>query len=123
VAAIAEDLAQDELEHAALLRRARREAWRREKRPAPVPALPETVAALRAALLIERANTARLHAALAARLEQEGDAVLAAAFRQVAQEEDPSSTADDTAPTVRDGLRVLEEAFDRLTSRRTDQQC
>jgi len=114
VAAIAEDLARDELEHAALLRRARREAWRREKRPAPAAMLPETVAALQASLRIERVEAARLHATLAKRLAAEGNTVLAAAFRRVAQEEDPSSTAGDTAPELRDGLRVLEEEFDRL---------
>jgi rubrerythrin len=115
VAAIAEDLARDELEHAALLRRARREAWRREQRPAPAPALPDTVAALRSGLQAERAAAARLHATLATRLDAEGDTVLAAAFRQVAQEEDPAGTAGDVAATVRDGLRVLEEAFERLS--------
>lgn len=123
MAAIAEDLARDELEHAALLRRARREAWRREQRPTPVPPLPDTAAALHAALPIERAAAAGLHAALATRLEAEGDAVLAAAFRQVAQEEDPTSSPGDTAATVRDGLRVLEESFERLseiTARTTD---
>jgi rubrerythrin len=115
VAAIAEDLARDELEHAALLRRARREAWRREQRPAPAPALPDTVVALRNGLQAERAAAARLHATLAKQLDAESDTILAAAFRQIAQEEDPTSTAGDAAAAVRDGLRVLEEAFERLT--------
>jgi rubrerythrin len=125
VAMIAEDLARDELEHAALLRRARRDAWRRENRPAPVSALPDTVEALHAGLQAERSAAARLHAALAMQLEAEGDPVLAAAFRQVVQEEDSAGTPGNDAATVRDGLRVLEESFERLAeiaARTTDDE-
>jgi len=74
-----------------------------------------SVEALRTGLQAERAAAARLHATLAIRLEAEGDPVLAAAFRQVAQEEDPAGTLGNDDTGVRDGLHVLEESFERLT--------
>ncbi|CAH2601388.1 Ferritin family protein [Rhodovastum atsumiense] len=113
VAAIAEDLAREELDHAAWLRRARREAWRREGRR-PRPVLPEDVAALRNSVMVGRAAMARLHAALALSLQAAGEAALAVIFRQIAEEEASGIVAEESCPGVQDGLRVLEEEFERL---------
>jgi hypothetical protein len=118
IAAMAEDLARDELQHAAMLRRARRDAWRREGRRPAATGLPDSVAALHNLIEVWRGEAAQLHHALAHRLDAEGEADLAAVFRQVADSESPDSIPGEFAaclPEVRDGLRVLEDAFERLS--------
>jgi rubrerythrin len=116
VRALAEALARDELEHAALLRHYRRRAFHAE-RPATMD-LPETVEALRAMARDHDAEAAVAHAALASALDAAGAAEDATIFRNLAARE--ADAADGTAapaiPALRDaaeGLRLLETAFDR----------
>jgi rubrerythrin len=124
---LAEALAKDELDHAALLRIKRRRAYRTERATAPREAMPETVAELRALASRHALSDARLHRALAARLALEGQQVAAEAFSAAAGDEDAEAgaafgveTSQEGAagvpPTVTGGLRVLEEAFERYTA-------
>jgi rubrerythrin len=127
---LAEESAKDELQHAALLRSRRRTAWRDEKAAQGRSEL-ETVASLdelfaRAAVL-ERA-AADAHRALAAALSAEGEEKLSRLFEEAAADEQsvseqaaarlghaPASTPHPAGPagTVRDGLRILEDTFER----------
>ena len=118
---LAEELAKDELDHAALLRRERRKAFR----AAPGPGarngrtqLPASLEELRALSTKWSADDGLGHATLADALETAGQKALAAVFRQIAAEE--RAGADEAAPAaagraleLRDGLRLLERAFDR----------
>jgi rubrerythrin len=115
----AEELAKDELEHAVLLRRERRRAFRAGPRPdaregrTQIPGSPEELQALSSRW---SAEDARAHAALADALDADGNAPLAAAFRQIAAEEGTALAGPPQgagAVEVRDGLRLLERAFDR----------
>jgi rubrerythrin len=139
---LAEEFAKEELDHAALLRRERRKAWReraraepfveRLERPGSLPAL------LAQAAAIERAM-AQAHRTLAAALGEEGDAAKAGLFEEAAADE--QACADDLetrlgqrgaalqlrkAPaSVVDGLRLLEFAFEsysRVVERPGDEQ-
>lgn len=110
--ALAEELARDELEHAALLRRQRRRTFQ-VHRPIAVER-PESVDALR--LLARRwdAEAAAAHAALAKALDEAGESADAAIFRRLAEQEGGAGAA--AARKLRsaaDGLRLLEEGFDR----------
>ena len=131
---LAEESAKDELDHAALLRRERRKAWRsRDKDEMPARPESETVRSvtelLARAATIERAAAVE-HRALAAALAAKGDHKLARLFEQAAVDE--QSAGDDAAArldhvpdrpemlhpagharTIRDGLRILEDAFER----------
>jgi len=131
---LAEDSAKDELDHAALLRRERRKAWRgrdkRDMQDRPEAEMVGSVVELLArAATIERAAAAE-HRALAASLAARGDQALARLFEAAAADE--QSVGDDAAArlahapdradaphpagpatTVRDGLRILEDAFER----------
>jgi rubrerythrin len=117
---LAEEMAKDELDHAALLRRERRKAFRAQpphgarQEPSQRPASLEE---LRTASARWSAGEGAALAALAGVLEAEGDPVLAAAFRQVANEElaaaGQAPGAKAVALNVRDGMRLLERAFDR----------
>jgi len=116
VRALAEELARDELEHAALLRHQRRRAFHAE-RPAGAE-IPPSVDALRAMAQRADAEAAAAHAALAATLDEAGEIADAAVFRRLAaQEADAAAGAAAPAiPKLRsavDGLRLLEEGFDR----------
>ena len=117
VHALAEELARDELEHAALLRRHRRRAFHSER---PIAAeIPQSVEDLRAAAQGWDGEAAAAHAALANALDDAGETKDAAIFRRLAaQEEKAAAGATGAAiPKLRsaaDGLRLLEEAFDRF---------
>lgn len=78
VRAQAERLGIEELRHAAVMRRWRREAWHRERRaareePRPAAAAIASAGALRALLAKREAAIAQAHRALAARLREIGD--------------------------------------------------
>ena len=116
VRALAEDLARDELQHAALLRHHRRRAYHAERPPAPE--VPQNVDALRALARRWDAEAAVAHAALAKALDEVGEAEDSLIFRRLAaQEEIAANGAVATAvPKLRsaaDGLRLLEQGFDR----------
>lgn len=124
IQAIAEDLARDELQHASLLRHARRAAFRREGRYAgrqpDVPAAPLELATLRALADEWRSDAARHHHALADALDRDDQPSLAAAFRQVAFDEsrgmlsEPGELPGSSPADIRDGLRRIEVMFDRF---------
>ena len=116
VRALAEDLARDELQHAALLRHHRRRAFHAERPPAAE--VPQNVDALRALGRRWDAEAAAAHAALAKALDEVGEAEDSLIFRRLAaQEEIAANGAVATAvPKLRsaaDGLRLLETDFDR----------
>lgn len=97
VAAAAEKLALEELGHAALMRRRRREAWHRERRETP-EALPivTSAPALQAWLAQREAAIAKRHRAVAERLRVVGDADSATLLGQLV----PSATPDPHAADV-----------------------
>jgi rubrerythrin len=111
--ALAEELARDELEHAALLRHHRRRTFHAD-RPAAAER-PESVEALR--LLAKRwdAEAAAAHTALAKALDEAGESVDAAIFRRLAEQEGGAVAGAATVKlrSAADGLRLLEEGFDR----------
>jgi rubrerythrin len=116
IRALAEELARDELQHAALLRHHRRRAFHAD-RPVAIER-PETVDALRAMARRWDAEASAAHAMLANALDAAGEAEDAAIFRRLAARE--ADGAEETAaiavPTLRsaaDGLRLLEAGFDR----------
>ena len=112
--ALAEELARDELEHAALLRRHRRRAFHAD-RPAAVER-PGNVEALRVLATRWDAEAAAAHAELARALDEAGESADAAIFRRLAEQEGGAVTGVAAMPKLRsaaDGLRLLEESFDR----------
>ena len=117
VRALAEDLARDELVHAALLRRHRRRAFHAER---PVAAeIPPSVDLLRAAAQSWDGEAAAAHAALAKALDEAGETEDAAIFRRLAAQEEiaAAGAAGAAIPKLRsaaDGLRLLEEGFDQF---------
>ncbi len=116
VRALAEELARDELEHAALLRHLRRRAFH-AKRPVAAE-IPPSVDALRALARRWDAEAAAAHAALAATLDEAGETADAAIFRRLAAQEagaaaGAAATAVPKLRSAADGLRLLEEGFDR----------
>ncbi len=119
IRALAENLARDELQHAALLRQYRRRAFH-AKRPATFE-MPENVDDLRVLARRWDAEAAAAHAALAAELHFRGENVDAAIFQRLAEEE---ARCADTIPagsvpklrSAADGLRIIEESFDRYAS-------
>jgi rubrerythrin len=116
IRALAEDLARDELQHASILRQYRRRAFH-GKRPSSWP-MPSTIGELQAMARHWDAEAAQAHATLADALEAIGEAEDAAIFRRLAAEETQSAEGSGAASTVRlrsaaDGLRILEESFDR----------
>ncbi|MFZ0693941.1 MAG: ferritin family protein [Alphaproteobacteria bacterium] len=127
----AEDFAKDELDHAGLLRRERRKAWRREGRDGPLPKMekPESVDVLRRqAVAMERAATEG-HRALAAALRVEDDPETARLFDEAAADEEAcagsiaaklggeqAAAVEQATPSdIVDGLRLLEFAFERYS--------
>ncbi len=128
VRSLAEDFAREELDHAALLRRERRLAWRETPRDRAPP--PDSVTALLKEAETSERGAAASHRALAARLQARGEAVAAEAFAAAAAAETalandlaarlPSAASGRTpqlppAMSARDGLRLLEAAFDRYS--------
>ena len=121
----AEQMAKDELDHAGLLRRERRKAWRDEGRGSGATPHPTTVGELRAEAAAIEAAAATGHSALAATLSTEGDLAAANLFATVAAEEAAAAEQLQAAaaqPTPRtaaaprsviEGLRLLEYAFER----------
>jgi rubrerythrin len=117
VRALAEDLAREELKHAALLRRYRRRAFRAG--PPVSVEIPPNVEILRTRAREWDAEAAAAHDALAKTLEDAGQTTDAAIFRRLAVEEESaaSGTAARAVPNLRnvaDGLRLLEDRFDRF---------
>lgn len=125
---LAENLAKDELEHAHLLRRERRAAFRNESAKLHASrGVPDTVDELWTISAEAESRAANYHYALAAALDAE-DTRLATVFRRAAQDEDTCAReAGDragvvrpaqlriAAPAVEDGLRLLEETFERYS--------
>ncbi len=104
VQAEAEKLGAEELRHAAMLRRWRRRAYHRERRPAlPVPLEIDSVEILRDVLTEHEAAIARTHRALADRLKRVGDdasaQVLERSIPKTARRQvpTPTSSVDDPA--------------------------
>ncbi len=138
---LAEQGAKDELEHAALLRRERRKAWRQETRdPFRLEAEPGSLVELLAEVARAERAAADAHARFAAWTG--GDAAAARVFAQVAADE--RALADEAerrlqsaaggapaAPDLRievgsvnDALKLLEAAFERysaIAERATDE--
>jgi len=115
--ALAEDLARDELDHASLLRRLRRRAFHQE-RPVNVE-IPKSVERLRDLVRQWEKRSARAHAALADRLELSGQPGEAGVFRRLASEEEAAAADAPVAEapslsSAAEGLRLIEECFDRL---------
>jgi rubrerythrin len=117
VRALAEDLARDELEHASILRRQRRRAFHSDR---PVATeIPENVDLLRLSARQWDGAAAVAHAALAKALDEVAEREDAAVFRHIAAEEEKAAAGamGPALPNLRnaaDGLRLLEEAFDRF---------
>lgn len=134
VRSLAESLAKEKLDQAALLRHKRRRAFRKEGRAARREKLPRTLAELRALAAREARAAGSLHRALAESLAAEGQESVADAFLAVAREEEreawngpaPGDRPEplEGPPTVTAGLRVLEAAFERyseIAERATDE--
>jgi rubrerythrin len=117
IRALAEDLARDELEHASILRHHRRRAFH-VKRPASEE-IPASLDALTESARRWDAAAAAAHASLAKALEEAGESQDADIFRRLAAEEEKAA-AGATGSMLRrlrsaaDGLRLLEEGFDRF---------
>jgi rubrerythrin len=125
---LAEQLAQEELSHTGLLRQERRRAWRAQPVP-PVPSepQPETLEMLLGEAVSTERAAAAAHQDLAARLRAGGNPKAAAPFAAAALDEEdlartlaarlPPGAASAgralDAPSPRDGLRLLELAFER----------
>lgn len=119
VRALAETLARDELHHASLLRQYRRRAFH-QKRPATFQ-IPQTLDDLHAMARQWDAEAAAAHRALAGALHIAGEHHDAAIFNRLADAEAQSAgdVAADSAPTLgtaAEGLRLLEEGFDRYAA-------
>ncbi|QCN99897.1 rubrerythrin family protein (plasmid) [Azospirillum argentinense] len=119
----AEALAREELRHAALLRRERRKAYRRERgRAEHKPTRADTPAELERLAVALLSATAAEHGALAARLLALGDGDGAALLTRIAEEERsliPSGSDAAAAPaalpdTAAAGLRAAVAASERL---------
>jgi len=127
VRALAEEFARDELEHAALLRHHRRRAFHAE-RPRAVE-IPASVDVLRAWAQRWDGEAAAAHAALAKALDERGETEDAMIFQRLAAQEEKAADGaiGTTIPRLRgaaDGLRLLEEGFDRfaLIGERSDNE-
>jgi rubrerythrin len=127
VRTLAEDLARDELQHAALLRHHRRRAFHADRPDATER--PETVDALRALARRWDAEAAAAHTTLSAALDAVGETDDAAIFRRLAAHEADAArgTAATAIPALRsaaDGLRLVEAGFDRyaLIGERADDE-
>ena len=126
----AEHLAVDELAHASFLRRERRKAWRAETAPvARFSPLPEAVETLLAEVVPMEWAAAKAHRALAVHLRTTERPETAGLFDSAADDEEdlartlshrlPPATAYSEyelhADSVRNGIKLLEFAFDRYS--------
>ncbi|WP_431859715.1 ferritin family protein [Azospirillum sp.] len=130
----AEELAHEELRHAALLRHDRRAAYHRERRDAKEgPARAETPAELERLVTTLFSAGAAEHAALAAALHALGDASSAALVARIAEDErrfaEPRPGGPAQHPTASDCLRAafrvserLAEAFGDVAEHTTDEE-
>jgi rubrerythrin len=125
---LAEDMAKDELEHAHLLRRERRIAFRRERserRQGAGRGVPRTMREFWSLSAEEESRAARYHRALASSLVAT-DAAAATLFTRTAEDEDLCARDAESRggiarsiapqviePNIEDGLRLLEESFKR----------
>lgn len=113
VAAQAEKLAQEELRHAALMRRWRREAWHREQRGARSELPPVgTIDALDAFLARREAGIASCLRAVAAKLRELGDAESADVVEQARADPtrapiEEAQPVQPTLPDTRNPVRLL----------------
>lgn len=119
IRAMAENFARDELQHAALLRHHRRRAFH-TKRPTTFD-MPANVDELRALARRWDAEAAAAHAGLADALRAHGEEADGATFQRLADDELRCAGGVRTAPapglrSAADGLRILEECFDRYVS-------
>jgi rubrerythrin len=128
---LAEECARDELEHASLLRRERRRAWRDEGgHRVQVGRMKEIRSAeeLWRAVAVTEGGAARGHRALADALAAQGDDAAAQLFRQASLDEETLAEdakarggagvplQDEAHPrTIREGLALLEAAFERYS--------
>jgi rubrerythrin len=117
VRALAEELARDELDHASILRHRRRRAFHAD-RPLGFE-VPAGVDALRKMARRWDSEAATAHAALADQLATIGETEDAAIFRRLAENEEKAAAGAMGAEVPRlrsaaDGLRLLEEGFDRF---------
>jgi rubrerythrin len=130
---LAEEFAKDELDHAALLRRERRKAWRRTGARGPFTAgsleRPESLSALRAQAAAMEHAAAEGHRVLAVSLRARGNAAMATLFEKAAadeaacaqsleaqtEERETGIRLEAEPGNVRDGLRILEFAFERYS--------
>lgn len=130
---LAESFAKEELEHAALLRRERRRAWREEDRsriPQPAERQPSSLNALLREAGAMEAAAAHHHAALAESLRRAGDSETARLFEEAAADERdcagstesrlgiavPAASMDGPPRTIFEGLQILEFVFERYNS-------
>lgn len=126
---VAEDLAKEELQHADLLRRERRKAYRAQKSGdrRTLAELPQTSSDFWSLCLETEASAAYYHRALADLLRKQDDAA-ATAFNAAAEDEESCARRaadrigknlpevnEHTRPTMGGGRRLLEEAFERYT--------
>jgi len=111
VAAQAEALAKEELRHAALMRRWRREAWHRERRPASAEPSVRSSHDLHKLLAQREAAIGRLHRAIAERLRALGDTQSGEVVEQVAADPSwipaPSAGPVDPFPESDNPVRLL----------------
>jgi rubrerythrin len=119
IRAMAENLAREELQHAALLRQHRRRAFH-AKRPVAFET-PMDVDELKALARRWDAEAAVAHAGLADALRANAEDADAAIFQRLADDERRCAAGvhADSASVLRsaaDGLRILEECFDRYAS-------
>jgi rubrerythrin len=117
IRALAEDLARDELEHASILRHHRRRAFH-VKRPTSEE-IPGSLDALVESARRWDGEAAAAHGALAKALDEAGESEDAEIFRHLAAEEEKAAAGatGSMLPRLRsvaDGLRLLEEGFDRF---------
>lgn len=113
---LAEEFAKETLNHAALLRRERRQAFHAE-RPRSA-SLPQTVTDLHALASERNALASYVYAALARRCAVAGNTCSADIFRHLAEDEGPgrANLLDDDrtigTETITEGVRILEQAFE-----------
>ena len=125
---LAEQSAKDELEHAALLRRERRKAWRRDK-PHPL-AEPGSLVELLAEVARGERAAAEAHARFAVALAGGGDRTTARVFERVAADElalaeeaqarlgspPPAAKLRVEVDSVSQALKLLDAAFERYSA-------
>ena len=120
IRALAEDFARDELQHAALLRQYRRRAFH-EHRPAKIETPQNIDESARAGAALGRGNGRRPCRACPTRSAPSENHPTPRIFRRLAEEEHQSAEGAAAVTVLKlrgavDGLRTLEECFDRYAS-------